>query len=413
MARAGRRADVAAGHPRRGGAHRRRGPRPGGARRAGRRRRHGDRGRRRRRRRRGLRPAPAAGPGGVRRADDAGHPAGRGAPRPGRRPAGGVPRDRAARLGQGADDHRCGPTGSSWTLLGRGRVDEDLLVALVRRGIDVRPQVVTRVDRSPRDLVEACGGSPYGVLWQGRRTVLRRLGPTTPIPGRVRRRRARDARRRAAVRRPVGRARRPGRRTGLSSRPARRSPSGCAPIDVSPGWMATDLASRKPGVRHRHRHRGAALGHRLHARRSAPRPARRGGSRGRPRRRRPRPAPAGPLGRVSPTSSPTLSTWRRSPTRPGERGQQPAGLLHVGDRDRQAVPRLEPRLPALVVVGRPQVQRRGLDAVGVGVLARDGHDLVRRRVGARPAPRPRPRRGGWPPPGRRRCRGPRGPCPDR
>ena len=74
-------------------------------------------------------------------------------------------------------------SGPSWTLLGRGRVDEDLLVALVRRGIDVRPQVVTRVDRSPRELVEAYGGSPYGVLWQGPRTVRRRLGPGTPIAG--------------------------------------------------------------------------------------------------------------------------------------------------------------------------------------------------------------------------------------
>ena len=26
------------------------------------------------------------------------------------------------------------------------------------------------------------GGSPYGVLWQGRNTVTRRLGPRTPIP---------------------------------------------------------------------------------------------------------------------------------------------------------------------------------------------------------------------------------------
>jgi UDP-galactopyranose mutase len=71
----------------------------------------------------------------------------------------------------------------AWTLHGRGRVDEDLLVALARRGVDVRSHVVTRVDRSPRDLVEAWGGSPYGVLWQGRRTTFRRLGPTTPIPG--------------------------------------------------------------------------------------------------------------------------------------------------------------------------------------------------------------------------------------
>ncbi|MBF4763793.1 FAD-dependent oxidoreductase [Nocardioides islandensis] len=74
-------------------------------------------------------------------------------------------------------------SGTSWTLLGRGRVDEDLVTALVRRGIDVRPHVVTRVDRSPRDLVEAYGGSPYGVLWQGRRTTFRRLGPATPVEG--------------------------------------------------------------------------------------------------------------------------------------------------------------------------------------------------------------------------------------
>jgi UDP-galactopyranose mutase len=73
--------------------------------------------------------------------------------------------------------------GAAWTLLGRGRVDEDLLTTAARRGLDVRAQVATRVDRSPRDLVEAWGGSPYGVLWQGPRTVLRRLGPTTPVPG--------------------------------------------------------------------------------------------------------------------------------------------------------------------------------------------------------------------------------------
>ena len=29
----------------------------------------------------------------------------------------------------------------------------------------------------------AWGGSPLGVLWQGRRTAFRRLGPTTPVPG--------------------------------------------------------------------------------------------------------------------------------------------------------------------------------------------------------------------------------------
>lgn len=72
---------------------------------------------------------------------------------------------------------------AAWTVHGRGRLAEDLLVALARHGLDVRDQVVARVDRSPRDLVERWGGSPEGVLWQGRGTVRRRLGPTTPIAG--------------------------------------------------------------------------------------------------------------------------------------------------------------------------------------------------------------------------------------
>jgi phytoene dehydrogenase-like protein len=73
--------------------------------------------------------------------------------------------------------------GHAWTVLGRGRLAEDLLVALARQRIDVRDHVVTRIDRSPRDLVDAWGGSPLGVLWQGRSTVRRRLGPDTPVPG--------------------------------------------------------------------------------------------------------------------------------------------------------------------------------------------------------------------------------------
>lgn len=73
--------------------------------------------------------------------------------------------------------------GAAWTVLGRGRLAEDVLTALARRGLDVRRQVVSRVDRSPRDLVEQWGGSPHGVLWQGPRTARTRLGPRTPVPG--------------------------------------------------------------------------------------------------------------------------------------------------------------------------------------------------------------------------------------
>ena len=76
---------------------------------------------------------------------------------------------------------RHGP--STLTVHGRGRLSEDILRALARHRIDVRAQVVARVDRSPRDQVELWGGSPMGVLWQGRGTVRRRLGPRTPVPG--------------------------------------------------------------------------------------------------------------------------------------------------------------------------------------------------------------------------------------
>ena len=69
---------------------------------------------------------------------------------------------------------------AAWTLLGRGRLAEDILVALARAG-DRRP----RPRGDPRrpvapDLVQACGGSPYGVLWQGRDTVDPPAGPRTP-----------------------------------------------------------------------------------------------------------------------------------------------------------------------------------------------------------------------------------------
>lgn len=72
---------------------------------------------------------------------------------------------------------------AAWTVHGRGRLAEDLLRALARHRVDVRSQVVVRRDLTPRDLVSEWGGSPLGVLWQGRGTVRQRLGPTTPIPG--------------------------------------------------------------------------------------------------------------------------------------------------------------------------------------------------------------------------------------
>lgn len=80
--------------------------------------------------------------------------------------------------------HGTAPEGhTAWTLHGRGKIAEDLLTALARHKIDVREQVVSQVDLSPREQVERWHGSPMGVLWQGRGTVRQRLGPATPIPG--------------------------------------------------------------------------------------------------------------------------------------------------------------------------------------------------------------------------------------
>jgi UDP-galactopyranose mutase len=75
------------------------------------------------------------------------------------------------------------PGCTAWTVHGRGRLAEDILRALARHRIDVRANVVVRHDHTPRQLVEQWGGSPMGVLWQGRATVRRRLGPSTPIQG--------------------------------------------------------------------------------------------------------------------------------------------------------------------------------------------------------------------------------------
>jgi phytoene desaturase len=70
-----------------------------------------------------------------------------------------------------------------WTVLRRGNVGEDTLDALARHGLDVREQVVVRVDRSPADIARVAGGSPCGVRWGGPRTVGWRPTNQTPVRG--------------------------------------------------------------------------------------------------------------------------------------------------------------------------------------------------------------------------------------
>ncbi len=71
----------------------------------------------------------------------------------------------------------------AWTVLGRGRLAEDLVVAMARHKLDVRDAIDVRIDLSPRALVEQWSGSPSGVLWQGRNTITDRLSTRTPLPG--------------------------------------------------------------------------------------------------------------------------------------------------------------------------------------------------------------------------------------
>jgi len=77
-----------------------------------------------------------------------------------------------------------GPAGTTGvTLLSRGRGAEDPVAVAARRGLDLRDRVLTRLDRTPRALVEEWRGSPLGLRYEGRRTVRQRLGPRTPVPG--------------------------------------------------------------------------------------------------------------------------------------------------------------------------------------------------------------------------------------
>lgn len=72
--------------------------------------------------------------------------------------------------------------GAAWTVLARGQPTGDVLSVLASRGIDLRGHVEVRVDRSPADQVQELGGSPYGVLWRGRRTMDAKLA-RMPVPG--------------------------------------------------------------------------------------------------------------------------------------------------------------------------------------------------------------------------------------
>ncbi len=85
--------------------------------------------------------------------------------------------------GADREDSAAAPPDRAWTILRRGSDDVDVLTTLATRGIDVRSQVLARVDRSPDEVVAETGGSSYGFEWDGWRASARRAALTNPLPG--------------------------------------------------------------------------------------------------------------------------------------------------------------------------------------------------------------------------------------
>src|SRR3546814_17892887 len=72
--------------------------------------------------------------------------------------------------------------GQAWTIFGRGLLAEDIVLALARKGTNLRPTVEVRGDSSAPRQVEEFGATPMGVPWQGRHTVNHRIPTTTQHP---------------------------------------------------------------------------------------------------------------------------------------------------------------------------------------------------------------------------------------
>jgi UDP-galactopyranose mutase len=72
----------------------------------------------------------------------------------------------------------------AWTVVGgQPSGQPDLLATLAGRGLDVRAEVVSRVDRSAADVLAEHGGVPWGLAWPGWRAYARRAAAAVPLPG--------------------------------------------------------------------------------------------------------------------------------------------------------------------------------------------------------------------------------------
>ena len=72
----------------------------------------------------------------------------------------------------------------AWTVRRRGGVSgEDVLAAMARRGVDVRGDVVARVDRTPSQIRAETGAAAYTIAWDSPRAQRRRSAFANPLPG--------------------------------------------------------------------------------------------------------------------------------------------------------------------------------------------------------------------------------------
>jgi UDP-galactopyranose mutase len=71
----------------------------------------------------------------------------------------------------------------AWTVRSRGASANEIVATLARHGVDVRGQVVERVERTASDVVDEVGGSPEGMAADGYRGYAGRAALIAPVAG--------------------------------------------------------------------------------------------------------------------------------------------------------------------------------------------------------------------------------------
>ncbi|HYO31823.1 MAG TPA: FAD-dependent oxidoreductase [Nocardioidaceae bacterium] len=89
----------------------------------------------------------------------------------------GAPPIAVSTTGTAPEGHR------AWSIRRRGVDGVDVLSVLADRGLDLRGEVVLRVDRSPDDITVEAGSAWYTSVWDGAQALARRAALAAPLPG--------------------------------------------------------------------------------------------------------------------------------------------------------------------------------------------------------------------------------------